>query len=484
MNTTALDVRYGLRMLTKAPGFTAIAVLTLALGIGANTALFSVVNSVLLNPLAYPHSGELVALYGKAPHYDKAPISYPNFLDWQRDAKAFASMAIYRNESYNVTGSGEGERLSGYMVSAGFFPTLGVSPILGRTFRADDDVVGAAPAVILSGGLWKRKFNSSPDVLGKAMVLNGTAYTIVGVIPASFSFYGNSRDLYTPIGQWNDPSFRDRRISVSTFAIGRLNPGVTVRQAQAEMDTIARALASAYPQADRDLAISVISMKEDMVGNVKPFLLVLVAAVGFLLLIACTNIANLLLARALGRSREFAIRAALGASRGRMIRQLLTESVLLAGTGGGLGLFLAYLGRRAVVDALPGTLPRANEVAMDARVLIFTLALSMLAGILFGLAPAVKTARANLQSLIQEGGRGDSGVRHRLQGFFVAFEVSLALVLLVGGGLMVRTLAALWRVNPGYNPSHAITFNVSFAATPGASPAETRARLRHFDDIL
>ena len=226
MTTLSQDLRYAIRMLLKSPGFAAIAVLTLALGIGANTALFSVVNGVLLNPLPYPHSEQLVAVYGKTPGFDQGPVVYLNFLDWQRDARTFSSMAIYRNQDYNVTGTAEAERLSGYMISAGFFSTLGVQPILGRTFRSDDDQVGAAPVVILGGGLWKRKFGSSPDVIGKSLTMNGTSYLVVGVIPPGFTFYGHDRDVYTPIGQWNDPSFRDRRISVSAHVVGRMNPGV------------------------------------------------------------------------------------------------------------------------------------------------------------------------------------------------------------------------------------------------------------------
>src|SRR6185312_6735844 len=355
-------------------------------------------------------------------------------------------------------------------VSADFFSTLGVSPILGRTFRADDDLVGAAPVVVLSGGLWKREFGSTRDIVGKSMVLNGAAYTIIGVIPAGFTFYGDSKDLYTPVGQWNDASFSDRRIGVSAHAIGRLKPGATLAQARAEMEAIARNLAAAFPEADKDVGVTLLSMKEDMVGNVQPFLVVLLAAVGFLLLIACANVANLVLARAMERSREFAVRAALGASQMRVIRQLLTESVLLAGIGGAAGLLLAFLGTKAILATLPGAVPRASEVSMDSRVLLFTLSLSLFAGIIFGLAPALKT-----------GGRGASGLRHRLQGFFVAFEVAMALVLLVGAGLMVRTLAALWRVNPGFNPSHAITFSLSLPASPATSSEETRARLRAFD---
>jgi len=449
METFLQDLRYGLRMLAKSPGFAAIAILTLALGIGANTALFSVVNGVLLTPLAYPKSGELVAIYGKTPGFDQAPINYPNFIDWQRGTHTFSSMAIYRNQDYNFTGKDDAERLSGYMISAGFFSTLGTTPILGRNFRADDDVAGAAPVVILGGSFWNRRFGSSLEILGKSIILNGTSYTIAGVIPASFAFYGRDRDVYTPIGQWTETNFRDRRVDVSSHGIGRLKPGVTLSQAKADMDGIAQNLAKAYPEADKNVGITLVSLKEDIVGNVQPFLIVLLAAVGFLLLIACANVANLLLARSMGRSREFAIRASLGASHVRVMRQLLTESILLAGMGGALGLLLAFWGTKAVLGTLPGALPRANEVSLDSRVLLFTIALSLFAGIVFGLAPALKTSRVELQEILKESGRGLSGSRHRLQGIFVAVEVALSLVLLVGAGLMVRSLAALWRVNPG-----------------------------------
>lgn len=482
MNTLLADLRYAARLLTQSPAFTAIAALTLALGIGTSTALFSVVNGVLLNPLAYPHSDRLVVIYARIAGLDSAPIEYPNFLDWQRDSRLFDSMAAYRNEDYNFIGNGEGERLSGYMISASFFETLEIAPVLGRTFRVDDDQIGAAPVVVLSGGFWKRKFGSSPDIIGKPITLNGTAYTIVGVIPDTFSFYGNRRDVYTPIGQWNDPSFRDRRISVSAHAFGRLNPGVTEPQAQAEMDEIARNLAVAYPEADAGHGIKLVSMKEDQVGNVQPLLLVLLAAVGFLLLIACANVANLLLARAVARSREFAIRSALGASYPRMIRQLLTESVLLSAVGGALGLLLAYCGMKTLLKALPAALPRSGEVSLDSRVLLFTLVLSLVTGVIFGLAPALKASRTRLQEVMKQSGRGSSSFRHRLQGTFVVTEIALALVLLVGAGLMVRTLGALWRVNPGFNPGHAITFSLAMPATSNTTSAETRARLRDFDD--
>jgi predicted permease len=484
MNTLLADLRYAIRLLLQSPAFTAIAVLTLALGIGANTALFSVVNGVLLNPLAHPHSYQLVTIYSRINGVDSGPLEYPNFQDWQRDSRSFASMAAYRNEDYNFIGNGEGERLSGYMISASFFDTLGVVPVLGRTFRADDDQIGAGPVVVLSGGFWKRKFGSSPSVIGQAIILNGTAYTIVGVVPDSFRFYGNMRDVYTPIGQWADPSFRDRRISVGAHAFGRLKPGVTLAQAQAEMEEVARNLAAAYPEADKGHSVHLVSMKEDMVGNVQPLLIVLLAAVGFLMLIACANVANLLLARSVARSREFAIRSALGASQARMIRQLLTESVLLSVVGGALGLLLAFCGMKTILKGLPAALPRASEVSLDPKVLLFTLVLSLLTGVIFGLAPALKATRTNLQEVMKQSGRGSSGFRHRLQGTFVAAEMALALVLLIGAGLMIRTLGALWRVNPGFNPTHAITFNLAMPATSNTTSVETRARLRNFDEKM
>ncbi len=453
--------------------------------IGANTSLFSIVNGVLLNPLPYPHSEQLVAVYEKTLGFDQGPVVYLNFLDWQRDTRTFSSLAIYRNQNYNVTGSAEAERLAGYMISAGFFSTLGVQPVLGRTFRSDDDQVGAAPVVILGGGLWRRKFGSSPNVIGKLLTLNGASYMVVGVIPPGFTFYGSDRDIYTPIGQWNDPSFRDRRISVSAHVVGRLKPGVTLPQAKADMDVVARNLAAAFPAADKDAGITLVSVKQDIVGNVQPFLLVLLAAVGFLLLIACANVANLLLARSMGRTREFAIRAALGASHMRVIRQLLTEGVLLAGLSGTLGLLFAFCGAKAALKSLPGTLPRAEEISLDGRVLLFTLALSLFAAIVFGLAPALKGSRVNLVEILKESGpRSSSGARHRLQRILVAIEVAMSLVLLIGAGLMLRSLSALWRVNPGFNPSHAITFSLLMPSTSATTSAETRARLRSFDDRM
>ncbi len=484
MTVLSQDLPYAVRILLKSPGFAAISILTLALGIGANTALFSIVNGVLLNPLPYPHSEQLVAVSEKRPEDEKSPPVYLNFLDWQRQTRTFASMAIYRNKDYNLSGGAEAQRLTGYMISANFFSTLGVIPILGREFRPEDDQVGAGPVVILGAGFWTRAFGASPDVAGKSLILNGTSYTIVGVIPSSFRFYGQDRDVYTPIGQWNDASFRDRRISVSARVVGRLKPRVSLQQAKADMDVISRNLAVAFPDSNKTVGVTLVPMKEGVVGNVKPLLLVLLGAVGFLLLITCANVANLLLARATRRAREFAVRSALGASHARIVRQLLTENLLLSILAGALGLLIAFGAVRAAVNGLPGTLPRAAEISLDGRVLFFAVAQSLFAVIVFGFSPALKSSRVDLSSVLREGGRGSSGARHRLQGAFVAVQVAMTLVLLVGAGLMLRSLAALWRVNPGYQPSGAITFSVSIPSTSATTSADTRARLRQLHDKI
>jgi predicted permease len=475
------DVRYAFRILVKSPAFTGIVVATLALGIGATTALFSVVNGVLLNPLPYPRPAQLVALYEKNAGMAEAPISYLNFLDWQRESKTFSSMAIYRHEDYNLTGSGRAARVNGLMVSAGFLTTLGVNPALGRDLNASDDRLGASPVVLLSDGFWHRRFGGDPSVVGKALELNGTGYTIAGVLPADFSFYGLDRDVFVPVGQWDDPSFLDRRVDVSSHAVGRLRPGVTLAQASADMDAIARHLAATYPEADKGVGISVVPMREDLVGNVQPVLLVLLAAVGFLLLIACTNVASLLLARSMRRSGEFAVRMAIGARRGRIVAQLLTESLIIAGIGGVSGALLALLGTKAVLRILPAALPRSSDISIDARVLLFAIGVSLLCGIGFGLVPAFKSSQVNLQMVLRQSARGAGGGRLRLQGLFVAIQLAMAVVLLAGAGLMLRSLAALWRVNPGYNPDHAITFSMSLPSNSRTTEAETRERLRHFD---
>jgi predicted permease len=484
MESLLQDLRFGVRTLLKAPGFTAIAILTLALGIGANSALFSVVNGVLLNPLPYPSPEQLAAVYSKTTDFEHGSVAYLNFLDWQKDNRSFSDLAAYRNESLFLTGTGEGERLRGYMISANFFRVLGVKPILGREFRPEEDQPGAAPVVIISEGLWNRKFGSSHDMLGKPITLNNTSYTVVGVVPASFSLYNRVRDAYVPIGQWNDPTFRDRKISMGTQCIGRVKPGVTVQQAQADMDNVARSLAATYPDANKGAGIAMLSFKDDLVGNVRPFLLVLLGAVGFVLLIACANVASLLLARATGRTREFTIRAALGAGRVRVVRQLLTESVVLSLASAGAGLLLAYWGTKSVLNSLPAALPRVKEIGVDLHVLLFTLGVALLVGIFFGLAPALKLARSNLGETLKEGGRGSSGSRHRTQSVFVAVEMALALVLLAGAGLMIRSLAALWSVNPGINPHNVLTFGVTLPHGLANNPAGLRAALRQLHGTL
>ncbi len=377
MESLIQDLKYAARVLLKSPGFVAIAVLTLALGIGANTALFSVVNGVLLRPLPYPRPAELVVISETTANFESSSISYPNFLDWQRTNSSFASIAAYKEDDYSITGAGEAERVRVGTVSKGFFEILGVSPVQGRTFTADDDRLGSAPVAMISAGLWQRKFGSAPDIIGKRITMNGEGYTVIGIVPARFQLestnFNSAKDVFVPMGAFKDPLFQRRDVHEGTRAIGRLKPGVTLDAAHADMSQIASNLALEYPDSDKGAGISLVPLKKDVVGDVQPFLLVLLGAVGFVLLIACVNVANLQLARATTRSREFAIRAALGASQSRVIRQLLTESVLLGLAGGALGLLVAAWGTQAALKILPDTLPRAQEVGVDGRVLIFTL---------------------------------------------------------------------------------------------------------------
>jgi predicted permease len=480
------DIRYALRVLSNSRGFAAIAILTLALGIGANTALFSVVNGVLLNPLPFPNPDELYAVYAKTASFEQSSISYPNFLDWQKQNQSFSALGAFRSDDFNMTGAGEPERLHGHMISAEFFPALGLTPLLGRDFRPEEDRAGAGPVVILGDGLWKRRFASSPEVVGKSITLNGKSYTIVGVAQSQLPGISPT-DVYVPIGQWTDPTFLDRRVSMGLNSIGRLKPGVSLAQARADMDSIARNLAAAYPDADKGTGITMVPLKTDVVGDVRGMLLVLLGAVGFVLLIACANVANLLLARSTGRTREFAIRSALGASPVRVIRQLLTESVMLGIAGGAIGLLLAKVAMRTLLTALADLLPRAEEIALDSHVLLFTAAVSILAGIVFGLAPAIKMLRPQLSETLKEGGRGSSGARHRTQSVFVVVEMAMALVLLVGAGLMIRSLAALWGINPGFDPRNALSFATSLTSDPSVTPDQLRSKyresLRQFESV-
>src|ERR1700689_2277991 len=479
MGTMMQDVKYAVRMLAKNPGFALIAILTLALGIGANTALFSVVNGVLLNPLPFANPSRLAAIHWKTPQFEQASLTYPNFLDWQRDNRTFEAMAAYREMDFSLTGYGDPQRLHGQQISAEFFPLLGIQPILGRMFRHEEDQVGAAPVALLGDGLWKSKFASAPDVIGKSLTLNDTAYTVIGVVTGRTPMFDPTvMDVYVPIGQWADPTFRDRKIGMGTQSVGKLKSGVTFQQAGADMDSVARNLAATYPDADKGTGITLNPLKQDIVGDVQPALLILLGAVGFVLLIACANVANLLLARSAGRAREFAIRAAMGASQFRVIRQLLTESVLLGVAGGALGLLLANWGTGAVLAALPASLPRADHIHLDAGVLLFTLGISVLAGAIFGLAPALRTARPDVAGTLKEGGRGGSGARHRTQNVFVVIEMALSLVLLIGAGLMIRTLAALGKGDPGFNQRNVLPFALGFSPARMSTAAKIRGALR------
>ena len=464
METLFQDLRYGVRMALKSPAFTAMAVITLALGIGANTAVFSIVNGVLLNPLPFPQADQLVALGENKANFENGSISYPNFRDWQRDNHAFSSMAVSRVFSFSLIGAGDPEQVDGDLVSSDFFSILGVKPVMGRLFMAGEDEVGAAPVVLIGEDLWRRKFSSTPDILGKGIRLGPKGYIVVGIIPASFHLRLPSfRDgqIFVPAGQWNNPLLLNRGAGLGFHGIARLRPGITVQQARADMDALSRNLEAAFPDTDKGISANLKPLKQQMVGYVRPLLLVLLAAVGFVLLIACLNVANLMLARSAFRAREFAIRAAMGATQSRVVRQLLAESVLLGLIGGAIGLFLANWGTRAALATLPSSLPRAEKIGLDTHVLVFTAGIATLAGILFGLAPALKMSRGATNETLKEGGRGSTGKRHRAQDVFVIAEMAMALVLLTGAGLMVRSLVGLWRVDPGFDPHHVMSFGLT-----------------------
>jgi predicted permease len=490
MSTLLHDLRYGFRMMARNPGFAAVVVLTLALGIGANTAMFSVVDKVLLDPLPFPHPERLVSLHASKPNFERGSISYPNFLDWQRENHSFVAMAVCRATVMTLTGKGEAERLRAEYITSDFFPLLGVRPRLGRTLTEGEDRIGAAPVVLISEGFWQRKLGSSREILGTTLNLDGRGFTIVGVIPASFHVETVAaglldRDVYVPIGQWNNNALSYRGAGLAIHGVGRLKAGVTLEQARADMGLVTQDLARAYPDVDRGLGATLIPLKEQIVGRVRPLLLVLLGAVGFVLLISCANVANLLLARSTGRTQEFAIRAALGGGQGRIVRQLLAETSLLALAGGGLGLLFASWSTRAALTLLPDALPRAQEISVDWQALVFTLAISLLAGILFGLAPALKLSRADLHAQLKEGGRGASGTRHRLQRSLVVAEMAMAFVLLIGAGLLIRTLARIWSVDPGFDAHNILTFSYGFPPSMNTASADAvRAACRQLDREL
>ena len=478
------DIRYGMRLLLKNLGFSLVVVLTLALGIGANAALFSVVNGVLLKPLQFPDPEQLITIHQSKPNFDAGAIPYPNFLDLQRENQTLSSIAISRGYSYSLVGLGEAQRVSARLVSADYFKVLGVTPQLGRMFVPADDTSSAEPAVLITAHFWAEKLGSSPDVLEKNLTLDDKSYRIIGVIPATVAL-SKGIDVYVPIAQWNSPALKSRSAALGIHGIGRMKPGVTVAQAQADLDRIMQALAVAYPASNKGNGAKVIPMMERLVGDLRATLWTLLAAVGFVLLIACVNVSNLLLARSTTRTREYAIRAALGASRWRLLRQSLTETTTLALTGGVLGLAVAAWGTKAALQALPTALPRADEIVLDQRVVIFTLGLSLLTGLLAGIVPALKTSQRRFSQTLKEGGRGASVGRARVQGVFVAVEMALALVLLIGAGLMIRTLHALWNVDPGFRADNVTTFTLTLPPwMRNSNPQAIRTSLRELNEKI
>jgi predicted permease len=467
------DVRYGVRTLRKNPGFSAIAILALAIGIGANTAIFSVVNGVLLQPLSYPDSTRLLNIYEKTSDFAYSSVAYPNYLDWRKGNHSFSDMGAGRSDDFNLTGSGQPEQISGLYVTASLFSTLGVKPLLGRSFRPEEDRQGTGCTVMLSYGFWQQHFRGERDALGKTLTLNAMSCVAIGILPLNFRL-SETAQVYLPMEQWTGVELRTRESHPGIRVIGRLKPNVSIQTARGEMEAIAGALAKQYPATNALNSASVVPMKDDLVGNIRPLLLLLVGAVGFVLIIACANVANLLLARSTARKREFAIRAALGAERWRVVRQLLTESVLLSLGASAVGLMLARWGTSLLLAAAPGSLPRSGEVGIDMHVLLFTLAVSVVTGILFGLAPAMHSAKANPQESLKEGTRGAGGTRHRTEGIFVALETCLAVILLAGAALMMQSVWRLLQVNPGFNVGNILTMQVALSPKVMASPVGIR----------
>ncbi|MGC1580716.1 MAG: ABC transporter permease [Candidatus Acidiferrales bacterium] len=471
----AQDVRYALRTLRKSPGFTIVAVLTLALGIGANTAIFSVVQGVLLARLPFSEPDSLVLVWqNNLTLKHMISDSYPDFLDWQRNARSFRQLAAFDWQERDLTSPGTPEHLSGKLISSGFFATLGVEPTLGREFSPQEDKHDGAPVVIISNRLWRNRFAGSTGALGKSVTLDGIDYTIVGVLPAAFRLFGDEADVYTPLGQGDPLIYPDRTIH-PVICIARLRPGVTLAQSDAEMGAVQDRLDQLYPAADRGLGANVTPLKQEFVGNVRGTLLLLFGAVGIVLLIACANVANLLLARSAARTREFAIRSALGAIRRRIVSQLLTESVLLSFLGGGLGLVVAKLALNSILAAVPGSLPRSENIGINVYVLLFVFSVSITVGILFGLTPALKSSKTDLQTALKEGVPSSTAAHHRAQGSLVVIQVALTLVILVGAGLLLRTIRTLWDVNPGFDTQNLVTFRVGLSPSAAKTPSGMRS---------
>ncbi len=477
MNTLLQDLRYGARMLLKSPGFTVVAVLALALGIGANSAIFSVVNAVLLRPLPFPEPARLVRLGAgsRGEPTARGVFSFPDYKDVQAQAQTLEYVAGYLNSGTVLTGEGEEPmRILGADVAADYFPLLGVQPELGRVFTRAEDQPGAA-VVVISHGLWQRRFGARPNVLGQQLKMGSTNATIIGVMPAGFEypFRAEHQDFWAPLNGHPTPD-REQRDEHSLPVIARLKPGVTVEQARAELATLARRFEQQYPASNTAVTITAASLHADLTRDVRPALFILLGAVGFVLLIACANVANLLLARAASRSKEIAIRTALGASRWRIVRQLLVESLLLAIVGGGLGLLLAMWGVDLLVAASPANIPRVQQVGLDGRVLAFTLLLSALVGIAFGLVPALHASKPDLNDALKEGSRGstESLRRNRVRSLLVVAEVALSLMLLIGAGLLLKSFMRLVQTDPGFDASHVLTLDIPLGRQRYATPEQ------------
>ena len=476
------DIRYALRRLRKSPGFTFVAVLTLALGIGANTAIFSVVNAVLLQPLPFRDPGRLVLLSERTPAFPILSVSWQNYKDWRDQSHSFEAVGAVRNTLMTLTSDAEPERLPVQMASANLFSMLGVSPALGRAFAPSEDQPGAAGVAMISYSLWQRRFAGSPQIIGQAVTLDNKPYNVVGVLPPGLEILQQSPDIIVPIEPWAKTLPDDRSWHPGILPIARLKPGVSLEQARAEMTVIAKRLEQQYPVFDTGTGAIVNVMQEQMVQNVRPALLVLLGAVGFVLLIACTNVANLLLARAAARQREIAIRVALGASRLRVTRQLLTESVLLSLAGAAIGLLLAGLAIPPLLSLAGTSIPGAKSANVDLRVLGFTTIVAVVAGILFGLAPALHTARSDVREALNQTDRGAvGGAALRMRGLLVTAEVAVAMLLLVGAGLLIRSFSRLSNVAPGFQTESLLIADVPLSPTAHRDAAE---RMAFFDRVL
>ncbi len=478
------DISYGARVLIKGRGFTAAAIIALVLGIGANTAIFSVVNAVLLQPLPLPEPERLMRLAESSPKFpDSMSVAYMNFADWREQNQTFEDMAAYRHDGFNLSTGDLTERVSGQYVSGSFFKVLGSGPTQGRGFSADDDRPGAAPVVVLSHGLWERQFGSDPNLIGRAITLNSQPVTVVGILPREFWFLSKV-DIYVPFAHTDEMIINTREVRAGTRVVGRLKPGVTLDLARSDVARIMASLAVEYPEANAGNGAVVDSLYETLVGGVRPKLLFLLAAVGVVLLIACVNVANLLLARSASRQKEIAIRVALGASRWRIIRQLLSESVLLAVVGGALGLLISFWSVDSLASFVSDAIPQAGEITIDGRVLAFTFLLCLLTGVIFGLVPALQASRPDLNETMKEGGRTTMAGRQRTLSLLVVTEVVLALVLLIGAGLMIRSILALYDTSPGFNPKDVVTMRLALSKSDFSEPAKLRDFYRRLTDRI